>query len=165
MDFAALGAQLIKLGAPILGTAIGGPLGGAVGTVLAQTFGAADETPEAISAAVQADPQAGDKLKTLEADRSDEWLSIIKAGQELQAQLATTESSQGGFAYYWRPAMSWLIITIIAQSFLVAPWLRGLMSVDVGTPYDQVLGISAVWLTIYGGGHTLKAVLGTRLGR
>lgn len=165
MDFAALGAQLIKLGAPILGTAIGGPLGGAVGTVLAQTFGAADETPEAISAAVQADPQAEDKLKTLEADRSAEWLSIIKAGQELQAQLATTESSQGGFAYYWRPAMSWLIITIIAQSFLVAPWLRGLMSVDVGTPYDQVLGISAVWLTIYGGGHTLKAVLGTRLGR
>lgn len=165
MDFAALGAQLIKLGAPILGTAIGGPLGGAVGSVLAQTFGAADETPEAISTAVQADPQAADKLKTLETDRSDEWISIIKAGQELQAQLATTEAGQGGFAYYWRPAMSWLIIAIIGQSFLVAPWLRGLMSVDVGTPYEQVIGISAIWLTIYGGGHTVKAIFGARLGR
>ncbi len=165
MDFAALGAQLIKLGAPILGTAIGGPLGGTVGSVLAQTFGAANETPEAISAAVQADPEAADKLKTLETERSDEWISVIKTGQELSAQLATTESTQGGFAYNWRPALSWMIIAIIGQSFLVAPWVRGLLSVDVGTPYDQVLGVSAIWLTIYGGGHTVKAIFGPRLGR
>ncbi len=165
MDWSSLASQVIKLGAPVLGTALGGPLGGSVGKVLADTLGATEETPEAVAEAVATDPQVQEKLQTLEAERSGEWISVIQAGQALAAQLATTEATKGGFAYLWRPAMSWLIIAIIGQSFMVAPWLRGLLSIDVGTPYDQVLGISAVWLTIYGGGHTVKSIFGARLAR
>jgi len=136
-----------------------------VGKVLADTLGATEETPEAVAEAWHRSAGAGEASRALEAERSSEWISVIQAGQALSAQLATTEATKGGFAYLWRPAMSWLIIAIIGQSFMVAPWLRSLLSIDVGTPYDQVLGISAVWLTIYGGGHTVKSIFGARLAR
>ena len=43
MDWAAVAAKVIALGAPVLGTALGGPLGGAAGAVLASALGVAPE--------------------------------------------------------------------------------------------------------------------------
>lgn len=165
MDWSSLASEVIKLGAPVLGTALGGPLGGSVGKVLADTLGATADTPEAVAEAVATDPQAQEKLQALEAERSSEWVSVIQAGQALAAQLATTEATRGAFHYAWRPAMSWLVVAIVGQTFLLAPWISALIGKSVGTPYDQVLGISAVWLTIYGGGHTVKSIFGARLAR
>ncbi len=164
MDWSGLASQVIKLGAPILGTALGGPLGGTVGKVLADVLGAPDETPESVAEAIQTAPDASGALRQLEAERSDEWISVIKAGQELSVQLAKTEAERGPFHYAWRPAMSWLVVAITAQTFIIAPWMQGVFGLAVGTPYEQVLGISAIWLTIYGGGHTAKAIFGNRLG-
>ena len=40
MNWADLARQVIGLGAPLLGTALGGPLGGAAGQILASALGA-----------------------------------------------------------------------------------------------------------------------------
>lgn len=52
MDWGDLAKQVIGLGAPILGTALGGPLGGAAGRILAEAVGATEPTPEAVGKAL-----------------------------------------------------------------------------------------------------------------
>lgn len=52
MNWGDLAKQVIGLGAPILGTALGGPLGGAAGRILAQAVGATEVTPEAVAKAL-----------------------------------------------------------------------------------------------------------------
>lgn len=60
MDWKSIGGSLIKAGAPIIGTALGGPLGGLIGSglgdVLANALGV-EATPEAVNnAIVNGDP-------------------------------------------------------------------------------------------------------------
>jgi len=54
--------------APILGTAIGGPAGGVVGSLVSSALGVENE-PDAVAKAMQSDPQAGLKLKQLQIDK------------------------------------------------------------------------------------------------
>ena len=46
MNWLDLVGPLVKLGAPMLGQALGGPLGAAAGKIVADTFGASEPTPE-----------------------------------------------------------------------------------------------------------------------
>jgi hypothetical protein len=71
MDWKDLAGTLIKTGAPLIGTALGGPLGGTIGgfagKLVADALGV-EATPEAVSAAVAADPAgAADKLANADA--------------------------------------------------------------------------------------------------
>lgn len=56
--------KIVGKAAPILGTALGGPAGAAIGTMVAGALGV-DDHPDAVAAAVAADPQAALKLKEL----------------------------------------------------------------------------------------------------
>ena len=169
MDWKDIAGPLTSAGATTLGTIIGGPLGTAVGGLVGQAVGQAlgldKPTPEAVKAAIDADPAAAStKLQDLEDQRSSEWAALEAKGLELMASIQAQEGSEGFFSWGWRPALSWLIAAIILQSFILGPWLLAFAGRSVGVPYDQVLGISAIWLTIYGGGHTIKSIFGTRLG-
>ncbi|MQT14404.1 hypothetical protein [Segnochrobactrum spirostomi] len=163
-----LASPLAQAGATVLGTIIGGPLGASVGGLVGQALGTAlgvPATPEAIGTALATGgDDAAQRVQAVETARADEWAALAEQGARLMQTLADKEVSEGWFAWAWRPALSWLVTAIIAQTFLVAPWARAIAHFDVSAPYDQVMGIAAIWLTIYGGGHTLKAVLGPRLG-
>ncbi len=164
MSWGMLAGPLVDAGLTILGTAIGGPAGTiatTVGKAVAKSIGVS--TPEAVEEAIRTDPKAVETLARLEAERADEWLALAKAGQELQAMLAEREGEQGFFAWGWRPAMSWLVVAIVANQFLAAPVINAALGADLAAPYEHVLGVAAIWLTIYGGGHTVKSIFGNRL--
>lgn len=168
MDWKDIAGPLSKAGATTLGTIIGGPLGTAVGGLVGQAVAGAlgldEATPEAVTAAIQNDPvEASTQLQKLEVDRYDEWASLQAKGLELMATIQAQESAEGFFSWGWRPALSWLIAAIILQSFIVGPWALALFGLAVAVPYDNVVGIAAIWLTIYGGGHTAKAIFGKKL--
>ncbi len=59
--------SVIKGIAPLLGTALGGPAGGAVGTLVAAALGV-EETPDQMYEAIKADPDAAIKLRKLELE-------------------------------------------------------------------------------------------------
>jgi hypothetical protein len=113
-DLAPLAGALLQAGAPILGGIIGGPFGAMVGGLLPQIAGAfglpADAAPAQVTAAVQADPNAGSKLAALEEQHKTE-LALV----QLQVDQNTTELKIEGPAflrfYYggWRPAAGWLL--------------------------------------------------------
>ena len=70
--------ELIGTSAPVLGTLLGGPAGGAVGGLISKVLGV-DNTPEAIELALMNNPDALLKIKELETSKE---LAILQAELE-----------------------------------------------------------------------------------
>ena len=68
MNLIELGKTIAKIGAPLLGTVLGGPAGGAIGQLVAAQFGGDIEKPEELIQKIQADPDAPVKLKQIESN-------------------------------------------------------------------------------------------------
>lgn len=125
MNWKDLGGQLIKAGAPIIGTAIGGPVGGVIGsglgTILANALGVED-TPEAVSTAIQNTPpdQLQAKLAAAESEAAAKWpalAEIAKSDNEArvaQAQIINetqrAEIAAGVSPWHWRHLIGYLVL-------------------------------------------------------
>jgi len=162
-----LAPVLIRQGISILGTLVGGRAGAVVeraGQAVMDELGA--RTPEEAAARIETDPAAVAQLRALEEDRIGEWLALARVEAEQAALLARQEVERGAFSWAWRPAMSWLVIGIVANQFLIAPFVKAIGGGDaLMAPHEHVLGIAGIWLTIYGGGHTFKAIFGGRFAK
>lgn len=105
MDWGDLARQVIGLGAPILGTALGGPLGGAAGRILAEAVGAADVTPDAVGKALTT-TGAG---QIVQAENT--WAEAVRAEAEAvrgsvaetQATIRAELSGEDALQRWWRP--------------------------------------------------------------
>lgn len=80
MDWSTVGNAIAK-SLPILGTVVGGPAGGAIGTLVASALGVTD-SPEAVSAALANDPAALVKLKELEANTQVQLQQLYVQAQQ-----------------------------------------------------------------------------------
>lgn len=76
--------KLIGTAAPIVGTALGGPAGAAVGSMVASLLGV-DNEPDAVASAIKADPSIVLKMKELEVEAHKLELDAIE--KERQAEL------------------------------------------------------------------------------
>ena len=84
--------KAVSKGAPIIGSLLGGPAGGAAGTalaMLAKAFGADPDNPEEILQAVKDDPESFIKLKRLEAEHEQELTKLA-----LQSEIAHLQDRQ-----------------------------------------------------------------------
>lgn len=94
MDWNKVG-QVVKQGAPLLGTILGGPLGAAAGGVVSlvcSALGIKEETPDAVMAAIQGNPDAMLKLRELELANQSELAKL--ALQSDQSYLADRQSAR-----------------------------------------------------------------------
>ena len=108
LDWKTVAAKVVSLGAPMLGTALGGPLGGMAGKVLADAFGAAAATPDAVHAAIT-DKAADLKLAAEDAQKAEtEWMSALadigkaqvsEIGETMRAESVSEDMLQR----WWRP--------------------------------------------------------------
>lgn len=71
--------QKISSYAPLVGTALDGPLGGLIGTLIENLFGASPKNPDELLNKINADPEAELKLKSLQYQHETE-LAQINAG-------------------------------------------------------------------------------------
>ena len=90
--------NFVKKGAPLLGSVIAGPAGGAVGGLVSSLFGGEDD-PDKLLSSMQSDPEAMTKLKELEMKHRErlEELNIEAARVQLEeskAYLADTQSAR-----------------------------------------------------------------------
>lgn len=116
MDLTSLAGTLLKFGGTVIGTALGGPAGGAVaGTILgelAKQFGT-DATPEAVSAAIAADPDAAAKIQAVESSKAADDLADLNArlADVQDARATTVKLVEQGSAIAWGPvAISIMIV-------------------------------------------------------
>ena len=106
MNWNDLAASLLRLGAPLLGQALGGPLGGAAGKILADVFGVGEATPQAVARAIDAaDPSAAAQMAQAAEDK---WLAalaeigraqVTEIGETMRAEAASGDALQR----WWRP--------------------------------------------------------------
>lgn len=82
-------AGVVGKAAPLAGTLLGGPVGGAIGGLVANVLGT-DNSPDAVSAALSANPDAMLKLKELQNTHAEKLqeLAITAENNRLQAEAA-----------------------------------------------------------------------------
>lgn len=100
-----IAADVVGLGAPVLGAALGGPLGEAAGRLLGEVLGVPQREPDTVKAALpNADPAAV-------TDAEKQWVALVRAEAETQrAIVAETHqtiraemSSNDPLQRWWRP--------------------------------------------------------------
>ncbi|MGE0750253.1 MAG: 3TM-type holin [Variibacter sp.] len=162
MNWNDLVTPLIKLGAPLLGEALGGPLGAAAGKIVADAFGAAEATPEAVNAAIaKADPAAATEMAQAAQDK---WLAalaeigkaqVTEIGQTMRAEAVSDDPLQR----WWRPLyaleLSMFECPAFAITLLHALWtghevgINGLVNLSglLMTYFAARFGVLGVYVT------------------
>lgn len=92
MSWKSVGKKIGGMGLRVLGGSLAGGAGVQVGGMIAATLGLEDDSPEAVEAALSADPEALVKLKQFEMEHQVKLEGI--ALDELKAHLADTDSAR-----------------------------------------------------------------------
>ncbi|MDT8895468.1 3TM-type holin [Halomonas sp. I1] len=139
-------AKTVGKVAPAAGGALAGPLGAAVGGVIADKLGV-ERTPEAVEKAINDDPQAAMKLREIEAD-------IEKALIGARADVVQAEANaEGWLQRNWRPmVMLWFAALVGAHWLGFTP-----ENLDTGT-VSQLLDIVQYGLTGYVVGRSAEKI-------
>ena len=119
MDWRDIASTVGKF-APMVGTALGGPAGAAVGAVVASALGTS-ATPDAVHAALATNPDAAVKLAQIEKDRQVELQQLVvqaeanrlandtAAVQAVNATMQTEAKSEHWPSYSWRPFIGFCV--------------------------------------------------------
>ncbi|GEM_PF-2133369 len=109
MNWSDLGKQVADF-APLLGTALGGPLGTGIGSIVASTFGTGNE-PEQIAQAIVADPDSALKLKQIELTHKAELENI--ALETTKSELADKQNARQTHNQSKMPAILSIGLTLL----------------------------------------------------
>lgn len=116
MNWKDIGRQAIQMGAPILGGALGGPAGAAVGAMIANQFGVDDPTPGNIIAAIKADPDAAMKLREVELRHQERLIEL--ENDRFRIETADVQSARGSHNHHWMPSAITLIVAMMFGSIV-----------------------------------------------
>jgi hypothetical protein len=130
MNWTDVAASLMRLGAPLLGQALGGPLGAAAGKIVADAFGASAPTPEAVQSAITAaDPAAATAIAQAAEDK---WLAALtEIGRAQVAEIGATmraeAASEDPLQRWWRSVYA-LELSLVECPAFALTMLRALWS-------------------------------------
>lgn len=134
MDWRTVASDVIGA-APALGAALGGPAGAAVGELIARTLGT-PATPEAVQAAATL-PENRAALAELNL-RYQLLRQALSADQATAAEGARTVRAEvradSWLTRSWRPLTMLVFTTIVANNFLIAPYLQAIIGRSVILP-------------------------------
>lgn len=103
MDWKQVGNTAIAVGAPLLGGALFGPAGAAVGSIIAGKFGVSPEsTPEQVMAAINGDPDAALKLRQIETTHIERLQEL--ENEKLRIETADVQSARNVHQHHWMPS-------------------------------------------------------------
>jgi hypothetical protein len=124
LDWKDLTAKVIGLGAPLLGEALGGPLGSAAGKVLAEALGA-DAAPMAVNDVLnKTDPVASAVAASAARQAEAQWLASLAEVARVQVtQVAETMRAEAingdAMQRWWRPLYAFELTLFECPGFAV----------------------------------------------
>jgi len=133
MNWKELGRKVVKIGAPLLGTALGGPGGGALGALVASAFGVDTDDPKELMKALERDPQALVKLKELEFRHKErlEEIALERVKIEVEKELTQIRQvnetmraeakSEHWPQYSWRPFNGFMYAMAVVCIYFALP--------------------------------------------
>ena len=108
MDWSDVGKKIISVGAPLLGGALGGPAGAAIGQVVASQFGLTEASPDKVLEAITADPEARLKLTELEFRHSERLIELENEYFKLQTE--DVQQARGIHQHHWMPSVITMVM-------------------------------------------------------
>lgn len=123
MDWSAVGKRVISA-TPLLGTLLGGPAGAAVsavGSMVARAIGV-ENSPEAVDAALAAQPDLFLKLKELENTHRERLEAL--ALRKLDLELKDGQNARQIHANHWMPSAMTLILAVMASGIVAALYFK-----------------------------------------
>jgi uncharacterized membrane protein YeaQ/YmgE (transglycosylase-associated protein family) len=155
MSWADIGRQIANV-APVLGTALSGPAGGAVGALVSSLFGGA--SPEDVQKQIAADPEALVKLQALEFEHREELRRMVLQAEttrltEVNATMRAEYAQDDKYVKRWRPTfgyavtLTWTLQCLgIVAGMLYAIVYRPANSGDILTAIAAIVGaLSVQW--------------------
>jgi len=151
MDWGDIAGKVIGLGAPILGSALGGPLGAAAGNILAEALGTAEPTVTAVSTALtSADPVVA---AAAAQQAESEWLTALaEIGKTQVTEVAATQRAELGsgdpLQRWWRPVYA-LELSLLECPAFTATLLHALWT-GHEAGINGFANLSALLMTYFG---------------
>ena len=109
MDWKEIGRTAASVGAPLLGGALFGPAGAAVGSIIAAQFGVSPEsTPEQVMAANKGDPDAALKLREIETTHVERLQEL--ENERLRIETADVQNARTAHQHHWMPSAITLLM-------------------------------------------------------
>lgn len=112
MNWGDLAKTVIGMGAPVLGTALGGPLGGAAGKILADVLGVPAD-PAAVGAALTRSDEATIAVAQAEGKWADAAASIAMSSATQAETINTSireEIATGVSWWHWRHLLGYVVL-------------------------------------------------------
>lgn len=145
IDWKDVGVAVAKT-APMLGTLLGGPAGGAIGAMIASAVGTGS-TPAEVQQALIVNPDAAVKLKEIESKRQVELQALVL--QERQAEMAATTATSSDVnatmqaeakaehwpTYSWRPFIGFVfgLNLLVASAVTAAVYIVSMCGVKAAS--------------------------------
>ena len=148
-DWAAIGRKVADA-APLLGTALGGPAGAALGALVASTLGTAG-SPAEVMKKLQTDPAAFIRVQELEQQERESLRGYVleMAKAEMQDQQQAREVHKD----HWMPALLTLILAAMVSGmtwglfvFAIPTDAKDVIFFIVGQVFTAFLTAVAFWL-------------------
>lgn len=128
-------AGAVGSAAPILGTLIGGPAGGAIGAMVSSALGVPN-TPDDVSKALAVNPDAAVKLAQIESDSKTQLQTLLVQAEQnrltadtaainaVNATMQVEDKGEHWPTYFWRP-----FIGLSFGAYVNSLWLLPLFKV------------------------------------
>jgi Holin of 3TMs, for gene-transfer release len=135
--------------APLLGTLLGGPAGGAVGALVSSVIGV-DNEPDEVHKALSADPSLLLKLRETEIQQQTQLQQMMvesetKRMTEVNATMRAELASGDKFKSYWRPLFGY-VMAVTWGAIMLATTYQIIVSPDAAATTIAALGqLSALW--------------------
>jgi hypothetical protein len=155
MDLLEVGKQLAKIGLPILGTAIAGPAGAAIGQLLGNAIGKPEAAPEEIFSALAGSSEALQKAKEFEATHAATILKMhldaLQSSDKNQTDVNLADAGSGSFFKSgWRPAAGWTCVSALFYQFLARPLGGWIMQQLLGWQLPPSLETDTLMTLLFG---------------
>jgi hypothetical protein len=122
--------SLLKGAAPMLATAVAGPMGGAVISMLANKFGV-EESVQAVAQAIAGDPQAAQKLADLELE-----FAKLDAADRDSARTREVEVAKAGGSQLSQLVVPVLALGTVTSTFI---FIASLLFLEIKTDQQQLV--------------------------
>ncbi len=119
MDWKSVSNAAISVGAPLLGGALFGPAGAAVGSIIASKFGVPlDSTPDQVLAAINGDPDAALKLREIETTHVERLQEL--ENDRLRIETADVQNARTAHQHHWMPSAITMVMCAMFGSIVGA---------------------------------------------
>jgi hypothetical protein len=142
-------AETVGKAAPMAGSLLYGQAGERVGRIVATALGV-EARPEAVEQALQADPEAAERLKRLEQDHKREIMSLTLQAEttrlaEVNETIRTEAKADDAYVRRWRPTFGYLVAVSWALQSIAIGWTIIATPEEAGTVAQSITALTPMW--------------------